>query len=536
MSQSRWLTLVVCLIAPAFVAAQQFLVAPGAGGSPVVRILDGTSDRTFFAYDPSFSGGVRIALGDVTGDGIVDIVTAAGPDGGPHVRVFNGATSTEQYGFFAYDEAFSGGVYVAAADVDGDGRSDIITGAGAGGAPHVRVINGVTTAEQYGFFAYDPAFPGGVRVAAGDVDGDGKADIITGAGPGGGPHVKVFSGADLHLLASFLAYAPSFAGGVSVAAGDFDGDGLADIATGPGPGGGPHVRVFSGTSLRELVGFWAFDPALRGGVDVSAGDVNGDGRTDLIAAAGPGGGPHVRIFDGATGTQLAGPFGSFFAFDPGFTGGTFVAAPVDVPPRVIGTNPPNASFNLRIDSMLSVRFSEPVTASPNAFALECPDGVPVPLVLLTTTASAELTVRPVSVLPRMANCTLFVRANEVFDADTNDPPDRLGTGTSIWFQTSFCDLITVTPTSVPEGTVGVPYGPVQFTWTGGVGPPIVAPWSWSAAPGGVLPPGLTLSPLMGQLSGTPTQAGSFPVVINAVTNRGACGGSVALTITIAPSP
>jgi hypothetical protein len=94
--------------------------------------------------------------------------------------------------------------------VNGDGRADIITGAGAGGGPHVAVFSGANLQLLASFFAYDPFFPGGVNVAAGDVDGDGHADIITGAGPGGGPHVAVFSGASLQLLASFFAYDPFF--------------------------------------------------------------------------------------------------------------------------------------------------------------------------------------------------------------------------------------------------------------------------------------------------------------------------------------
>ena len=65
-------------------------------------------------------------------------------------------------------------------------------------------------------------FPGGVSMTLGDVNGDGDVDIIAGAGPGGGPHVRVFSGVDLAELASFFAYDPAFIGGVQVAAGDVE--------------------------------------------------------------------------------------------------------------------------------------------------------------------------------------------------------------------------------------------------------------------------------------------------------------------------
>ena len=80
-----------------------------------------------------------------------------------------------------------------------------------------------------------------------DVNGDGLDEVVTGAGPGGGPHVLVWSlaGGGVTPLASFYAYDPLFGGGVYVACGDLDGDGLADVVTGAGPGGGPHVRAFS---------------------------------------------------------------------------------------------------------------------------------------------------------------------------------------------------------------------------------------------------------------------------------------------------
>jgi hypothetical protein len=294
----------------------------------------------FYAYDPAFPGGVNVACGDVTGDGVPEIITGAGPGGGPHVRIFSlaGGVVTELAGegFYAYDPRFPGGVTVAAADVTGDGVAEIITGAGPGGGPHVRIFSlaggVVTEVAGAGFFAYDPAFPGGVNVAAADLTGDGVAEIITGAGPGGGPHVRIFSlaGGVVTELAGegFYAYDPAFPGGVNVAAADLTGDGVAEIITGAGPGGGPHVRVFSLADgvVTEVAGagFFAYDPAFPGGVHVAAADLTGDGVAEIITGAGPGGKPHVRVFSLAGGivTEVAG----FFAYDPAFPGGVHVAA------------------------------------------------------------------------------------------------------------------------------------------------------------------------------------------------------------------
>src|SRR6185295_12993987 len=105
----------------------------------------------------------------------------------------------------------------------------IVMGAGPGSSPVVRVL---TDTSDRTLQAYDPSFLGGVNVATGDMDGDGTPDIITGPGRGGLPEVRVFSGVDLHELYSFLAFNAGFSGGVSVAAGDFDGDGRDDIIVG----------------------------------------------------------------------------------------------------------------------------------------------------------------------------------------------------------------------------------------------------------------------------------------------------------------
>lgn len=115
-----------------------------------------------------------------------------------------------------------------------------------------------------------------------------------------------------------------------MAAADLNGDGRAEVITSAGAGGGPHVRVFDGAALLtgtlvEVHSFFAYAPSFTGGVFVGAADLNGDDRADIITGAGGGGGPHVEVFDGATGAPLAGPLGSFFAYPGGFLGGVSVA-------------------------------------------------------------------------------------------------------------------------------------------------------------------------------------------------------------------
>jgi hypothetical protein len=126
------------------------------------------------------------------------------------------------------------------------------------------------------FFAYDANFPGGVSVASGNIDGIGPDEIITGAGAGGGPHVKAFSRASdgtLNTLSSFFAYEANFRGGVDVGAmRATPTSDLSTVLTGAGPGGGPHVRSWNLTNPdmpQEQLSFFAYDASFQGGVAVS---------------------------------------------------------------------------------------------------------------------------------------------------------------------------------------------------------------------------------------------------------------------------
>jgi hypothetical protein len=286
---------------PAFLSGAAVVVAADADSPPLVRVIDPTTQvvqTQFLAYDPSFTGGVRVAVGDVTGDGYPDLIVAPGPGGGPAIKVYDGATGAVRATFFAFDPAFLGGVYVAAGDVNGDGRDEVIASAGPGGGPHVAVFDGTTGAMLGTFFAYADTFTGGVRVAAGDTDGDGIDEILTVPGVDGGPAVRVVKfqpGGSVTQTASIFAYDPSFRGGMYVAAGDVNGDGKAEIITGTGRGGGPAVGIYT-TDGTQLMSFYAYDPLFRGGVRVAAEDLTGDGKAEIITGAGVGGGPQANVF------------------------------------------------------------------------------------------------------------------------------------------------------------------------------------------------------------------------------------------------
>jgi hypothetical protein len=308
-------------------AAADIFTGTDASASSDVKAFDasGGATKDFLAY-PGFIGGVRVAAGDVNGDGLGDIITGAGMGGNGHVKVFDGTSGSELRSFFAYGPSFTGGVFVGGGDADNDAIDDIVTGVDEGFAPHVKVFSGSTGAELRSFFAYGPGFTGGVRVAAGDVNNDGFDDVITGAGAAGGGHVKVFSGATGGELRSFFAYGPSFTGGIFVGGGDVNNDGLDDVITGADSGAGPHVKVFSGADGSELRSFFAYTPSFTGGVRVAGGDVDGDGFTDIITGAGAAGGGHVKVFSGQTGAEIR----SFFAYGARYNG-VFVAASTFVP-------------------------------------------------------------------------------------------------------------------------------------------------------------------------------------------------------------
>jgi hypothetical protein len=304
------------------------------GSPPLVQVFDaetGVEKLSFLAFDANFHGGVRVAVGDMNCDGLPDIIVAAGPGGAPEVRVFNGVTGLPFAGtlggFLAYGKGSRAGVWVAAGDINQDGLTDIVTGPdNGGGPPLVRVFSGLDGGLHAEFIAYEAHFQGGVRVAVGDINGDSVPDIVTAPGQGRLPIVKVFDGTDLAgpAIASFQAFAANYRHGLYLAVGDVTGDGRADIVTGGGSGGQRLVRVFDGSNLTGPP-VATFSPSQQNGGDsirVAVADIDGDGDLEIVTAGGPGGNRNPKVFDLELNPDEV---DSFFATEFDFGRGFFVA-------------------------------------------------------------------------------------------------------------------------------------------------------------------------------------------------------------------
>ncbi len=249
------------------------------------------NDTAQFTIDGIGTGGGRfVAAGNIDGAPGHEMISGTGQGETPQVRVFTG-TGGRLFEFFAFVPTFHGGVRVASCDVDGNGVDELIAAQGPGGG-RVRVLSlaGGYVAEMVAFDPFEAGFAGGVNVACGDLDGDGRAEVVVGPEAGRAPDVKVFAVGPLSavLTTQFQAYEPAFTGGVRVSATRFAGSGVVgafNIATTPGPGRAVDVRMWlaGGGSAAQV--FSAGLMASTTGARVVLGDVDGDSSLDLVVTS-----------------------------------------------------------------------------------------------------------------------------------------------------------------------------------------------------------------------------------------------------------
>jgi len=265
--------------------------AEDVNGDGRVDLIVGASRANNISINGVSSGSVRVLSG-------ID---------GSTLYTVNGDSNGERFG-----SSVSG-----AGDVNGDGRADLIVGAlfdsnNGVSSGNARVLSGIDGSTLHTFDG-DAAFDefGGSVSGAGDVDGDGRADLIVGARFDAGPgfnngSARVLSGSDGSTLYNFEGDGVNFQFGSSVSdAGDVNGDGFADLIVGAVFDRNTGVASGSATVLSGIDGgtLYTFNGDSAGdqfGVSVSgAGDVNGDGLDDFIVGArfgGANGGGYARVF------------------------------------------------------------------------------------------------------------------------------------------------------------------------------------------------------------------------------------------------
>lgn len=329
-----------------------FAASAGAGGGQTIKQYDASGAEKATVNSPiAGTGGARVVLADVDGDGTVDTIIGSGVGTAARIVVIAGNGGGTLADFAPFESSFQGGVVLAAGDFNLDGFSDVVATADDGGSQRVSVFDGKSMKAQassptvlanYAGLASvlgtfdDPGFRGGTRPGVGDVNGDGVPDVLIAAGIGGGPRITIWDGnavadgrllnksngtvaADANgksaVLANFFAFEENLRNGASVSAGDLTGDNSADLIFGGGPGGSPRVRVADAAQVLgdaalvtldkspsfTIANYTAGDGNARGGVRVLGRDVDADGVADIITGSGTNLSTNgeVRLYTGA---------------------------------------------------------------------------------------------------------------------------------------------------------------------------------------------------------------------------------------------
>jgi len=183
------------------------------------------------------------------------------------VGVFNGKGTRNFFNFYPYGSQYLGAVSVTAIDTNGDGKYEIATGTGAGVPPHVKVFND-RMQTLASFYAFGVNYTAGINLSAGDLNNDGRQELIVATNGGVQATVKVFNPLNPAQVRQTSVF-PGFTGKIDIGVVNYRNNGQLAIIVGAGPGAQPAVSILNGLNFAIIDAYFAFEESFRGGVSVA---------------------------------------------------------------------------------------------------------------------------------------------------------------------------------------------------------------------------------------------------------------------------
>ncbi len=288
----------------------------------IFKVINLNLGTDFDLFEKDFAGGVSVCVGDIDGKGQKEIIVGSGPGRRSEILVYTHQGQKTKYIIYPFEKDFIGGVDVACGDLDADGADEIIVAVASKEQAKIKVYRadqGKTLLSE--FVAEASEFKGGVHISAGDIDGDGADEIAVSRGQGSRSRVHFFELNGEALATMIYPFSKEYKNGADVELADVDGDGEDEIIVSAFRNSKAYIKTYE-TDGTEKASFIAYNQGFKGGVNIATADVNLDGLYEIIAGAGPGGSPHVRVFNYKG--QIQNGY-SFYSFDKSFSRGVSVA-------------------------------------------------------------------------------------------------------------------------------------------------------------------------------------------------------------------
>lgn len=211
---------------------------------------------------------------------------------GQFARFFRADGSRVRNGFFVFEDAFQGGYQVAHVDLNGNGKRDLLIVRGNSirawrddGQPYMKI------------YPYGTGYPGKLRIALGDINNNDMLELYVAPESGYPAPIKVYNRNGQQMKNDWYPFGTSYKGGYSIALGNLYNSFSQNLLIGSGVGKAPEVHVYDQfyTPVRTID---VFERSFAGGIDIASGDVDADGKAEIVVGAGPGKGPLIKVLEG----------------------------------------------------------------------------------------------------------------------------------------------------------------------------------------------------------------------------------------------